>query len=131
MKLVLENIGSGFQSFGVGVMSTGPVLGMTRGSKIQITAQQFRDYYSDICYFHTKKAGEVKARLRVDDEVASPEDVMKLLDAELEVDEPPPAQDTGPGLIDPTLEPLQHGAPAPAPDGATVNHNGPVDLNQL
>lgn len=131
MKLILENVGSGFQTFGRGEMSAGPVLGMTRASSIQIDEQTFRDYYLDICYYHTKKAGEVKARLRVDGEVAKPEEVLAMLDAQVAIDTPPPEQSTGP-LLDAETSPAPvQGSPIIAPEGLIVNHNGPVDIGKI
>lgn len=80
-KLEVENIGSGFQTLGRGEMSTSPQIGLSRKSKIVISAQQFLDYEPDIRYYHTAHCGEVRVRLLVDGEVVSPDDAKALCKA--------------------------------------------------
>jgi hypothetical protein len=118
MKLVLQNIGSGFQTLGRGTMATGPMLGLSRQSEIQISPEQFLDYEFDIRYYHTAKCGEVKMSLTLDGQIATPDEVRELIDAAPEEVEPPAETRT---------HEEQSSAAVLVASGLTINHAGPVD----
>lgn len=120
MKLILKNVGTGFQTLGRGEMSTGPMLGLTRKSEIQISPEQFTDYEHDIRYFHTPKSGEVKLALTLDGEVTTPDEVRALIAAaptEVEIPVPDSLR---------SAEDVSKAATLVS-GGLVVNSHGPVD----
>jgi hypothetical protein len=120
-KLEIENVGSGFQTIGRGEMSTAPQIGLSRKSKLVISAQQFLDYEPDIRYYHTAHCGEIRVRLLVDGEPVSPNDVKELCLAS-EIAEPSFADTQAasltpiaPDLAQPGLDAVEEQAPVVAP----------------